>query len=78
MTPFPDVSINRMKANFDDNVFGLLAVTQAFFPLLQAAGRAVVNQASIARPPNVGQPFIGSYTASKDIVVSLSDTLRLD
>lgn len=78
MTPLLDADIDRVKKNFDINVFGLLAVTQALFPLLRAAKGMVVNQASIAGLPNVSQPFIGSYSASKTAVIDLSNTLRLE
>lgn len=48
MMPLLDCSIEDMRRNFDVNVFGLLAVTQALFPLLMEAGGVVVNQSSIA------------------------------
>ena len=48
MMPLLDCSIEGMRKNFDVNVFGLLAVTQALFPLLREAGGVVVNQSSIA------------------------------
>jgi 1-acylglycerone phosphate reductase len=35
MMPLLDASPQAVKQNFDVNVFGLLAVTQAFFPLLR-------------------------------------------
>ena len=34
MMPLMDADIEKVKSNFDVNVFGVLAVTQAFFPLL--------------------------------------------
>jgi short-subunit dehydrogenase len=47
MMPLLDVDVDKMKKNFEVNVFGVVAVTQAFFPLLRAAEGMVVNQASI-------------------------------
>jgi len=48
MMPLLDADVAAVKRNFDVNVFGLLAVTQAFFPLLREAKGVVVNQCSIA------------------------------
>lgn len=76
MMPLLDAPLEAIKHNFDVNVFGLLAVTQAFFPLLRAAKGIVVNQASIAGLPGICQPFIGSYSASKTAVADFSNTLR--
>lgn len=55
--PVLDVDINTAKKMFDVNVFGLLAVTQAFSPLLIAAKGKIINIGSI-----VGQfpsPYMG-------------------
>lgn len=35
--PLLDVDVDKARKQFDVNVFGVLAVTQAFFPLLRAA-----------------------------------------
>ena len=78
MMPLIDAEIEKVKKNFDVNVFGVLAVTQAFFPLLRTAIGMVVNQASIAGLPNISQPFIGSYSASKTAVLDISNTLRVE
>ena len=78
MTPLMDVDIEKVKANYDVNVFGLLAVTQAFFPLLRAGSATVVNQTSIAGLQGLSQPFIGTYSSSKAAVIGLSDTMRVE
>ena len=80
MMPLMDADIEQVKRNFDVNVFGLLAVTQAFFPMLRAASPpgTLVNQASIAGLPGVSQPFIGTYSANKTTVIDLSNTLRVE
>jgi NAD(P)-dependent dehydrogenase (short-subunit alcohol dehydrogenase family) len=78
MMPLIDADIERVKKNFDVNVFGVLSVTQAFFPLLRPAKGMVVNQASIAGLANISQPFIGSYSASKTAVLDMSNTLRVE
>lgn len=78
MMPLLDCSVVEVKRNFDVNVFGLLAVTQAFFPMLREAKGTVVNQSSIAGLWNTYQASIGSYTASKSAVCKLSDTMRVE
>ena len=78
MMPLLDADVAAVKRNFDVNVFGLLAVTQAFFPLLREAKGVVVNQCSIAGLSATYQPCLGSYSASKSAVAKLSDTLRVE
>jgi len=78
MIPLMDASISEVKKNYDVNVFGLLAVTQAFFPLLRSARGLVVNQSSIAGLSAGCQPFIGSYSSSKAAVTALSNTMRIE
>ena len=74
---FPMSEVRRM---FDVNVFGLLAVTKAFLPLLGARrdcphppGR-VVNISSISG--GLVFPFVGAYGATKHAVEALTDGLR--
>ena len=78
MMPLIDSDMAAAKAEFDVNVFGLMAVTQAFLPLLRAAKGTVVNQSSIAALRGGRQPVIGWYSASKAAVNSLSDTMRVE
>jgi 1-acylglycerone phosphate reductase len=78
MMPLLDANINAVRDNFEVNVFGLLAVTQAFLPLLRRAQGVVVNQCSIASLVGGRQPFIGSYCATKAAVASLNDNMRLE
>jgi 1-acylglycerone phosphate reductase len=78
MMPLLDADAHAVVANFDVNVFGLLSVTQAFFPLLRHAHGMVVNQCSIASLSAGRQPFIGTYCATKAAVASLSDTMRVE
>lgn len=78
MMPLLDAPINSIKQNFNVNVFGLIEVTQAFFPLLRVAQGIVVNQSSIAGMPGICQPFIGSCSASKMAVTDFSNTMRME
>lgn len=78
MMPLLDAEAQAVKQNFEVNVFGLLAVTQAFFPLLREGKGTVVNQCSIASLQGGRQPYIGTYCATKAAVASLNDTMRLE
>jgi 1-acylglycerone phosphate reductase len=55
-----DADLERAKKTFDVNLFGVLAVTQKFFPLLIAAKGNIVNIGSIAAKGP--WPFQGTYT----------------
>ena len=63
---------------FDVNLFGVIAVTRAFLPLLRrAAGAArIVNMSSISG--RVPAPFIGPYAASKHALEAVTAGLRLE
>lgn len=84
--PVVDLSIADAKKLFDLNVWGGLAVTQAFMPHLLASasgstvsGRGnttIVNHTSAASCCPV--PFQGAYSASKAAMSSLTSTLRLE
>ncbi len=74
--PLQYVPLEAVRTQFEVNVLGLLAVTQAFLPLLQngtSPGR-IINISSIAG--RVTSPFLGVYSASKYAVEALSDALR--
>jgi NAD(P)-dependent dehydrogenase (short-subunit alcohol dehydrogenase family) len=78
MAPLLEASIPKVRAEYEVNVFGLLAVTQAFFPLLRAAKGIVVNQSSIAGLRSGCQPFIGAYSSSKAAVTAMSNAMRVE
>ncbi|KAI5358253.1 Putative short-chain dehydrogenase/reductase SDR, NAD(P)-binding domain superfamily [Septoria linicola] len=77
-TPLLDVDIARAKRQYDVNVWGALAVTRAFYPLLRAAKGIVVNQASVAGLPGFNRPFMGIYSSSKAALLSLNDAMRME
>jgi NAD(P)-dependent dehydrogenase (short-subunit alcohol dehydrogenase family) len=61
---------------FDVNVFGQIAVTQAFLPLIREARGRIVNITSVG--VHIAIPFGGLLNASKSAFSLLSDTLRLE
>lgn len=74
--PLELVPEEELRRQFDVNVFGPAAVTQAFLPLLRAGRGRVVNvTATTAR---VAGPFFGPISASKAALQSLSDAQRLE
>ena len=61
---------------FDINVFGQVAVTQAFLPLLRQARGRIVNISSVGA--HIPIPFGGLLNASKSVFGMLSGALRLE
>jgi NAD(P)-dependent dehydrogenase (short-subunit alcohol dehydrogenase family) len=74
--PLELVHIEDWRRQFDVNVIGLVAVTQAFLPSLREARGRIVNIGSIAGRSAL--PVTGPYDASKFAVEAISDSLRLE
>ena len=74
--PIEFVSIDAVRRQFEVNVFGMLAVTQACLPLLRRARGRIVNMGSIAGKSVT--PYVVPYTMSKHAVEALTDGLRLE
>jgi NAD(P)-dependent dehydrogenase (short-subunit alcohol dehydrogenase family) len=74
--PLEFVPLEDMRRQFDVNLFGLVAVTQALLPLLRRARGRIVNISSIGG--RVATPFLGPYVASKFALEGLSDSLRAE
>jgi NAD(P)-dependent dehydrogenase (short-subunit alcohol dehydrogenase family) len=78
--PLMHQPLAEVERHFAVNVIGLLAITQAFLPLLGAGGEAGSRPGRIINISSVGgriaSPFIGAYAASKHAVEGLSDSLR--
>ena len=74
--PLELVGLERCRAEFEVNVIGLLAVTQAFLPHLRRGRGRIVNVGSIAGRSAL--PGSGVYDASKFAVEALTDVLRME
>jgi short-subunit dehydrogenase len=73
--PLEDVGDDALRAQFDTNVFGLMAVTRAFLPKMRERGFGrVVNVSSLGG--RVTFPLMGAYHGTKYAVEALSDALR--
>jgi NAD(P)-dependent dehydrogenase (short-subunit alcohol dehydrogenase family) len=74
--PLEFLPIDELRRQFEVNVIGQIAVTQAFLPLLRRGHGRVVNMGSIAGKSAL--PFIGPYSASKFAMEALTDSLRME
>jgi len=72
--------IENIRAQFDVNVFGMMAVTIALLPLLGTADTArkhrgrIINISSIEG--KLASPFISAYSATKYAIEGFSSSLR--
>ena len=73
--PLEFLEMSEIRRQFDVNVFGQVAVTQAFLPLLRRAKRGrIVNMSSISG--KITAPLLGPYSMSKFALEAFSDALR--
>ena len=78
--PFVDLSLEEFRYQFDVNVFGMIAVTQAFLPLLGArkdhnsAPGKIMQISSISG--RMGMPFVSPYVGSKFAVEGITESMR--
>ena len=68
--------LHELRRQFEVNVFGQIAVTQAFLPALRKARGRIVNISSASGL--ISSPFTGAYAASKFALEALSDALRME
>ena len=76
MGPLLDGGVPAMQRQFETNVFAVVGVTRALFPLLRHNKGLVVNIGSVSGV--LVTPFAGAYCASKAAVHALSDALRME
>ena len=75
--PLAEVSNRDLRHQFDTNVFGLMATTQAFLPKMVKRGSGrIINVSSIGG--RITFPMMGAYHASKYAVEALSDAMRME
>jgi len=74
--PLEFLPLDEIRKQFEVNMFGQIAVTQAFLPLLRKSRGRIVNMGSISG--RVAAPFIGAYAASKFALEAFTDSLRVE
>ena len=75
--PVEEVPLERVRKQFETNVFGLVALTQLVLPGMREHGTGrIINVSSIGGRMTL--PLGGFYHASKHAVESISDALRME
>jgi NAD(P)-dependent dehydrogenase (short-subunit alcohol dehydrogenase family) len=74
--PFETVPLQEWRTQFEVNLFGHLAVTQALLPALLATKGRVITTGSVGG--RMSLPYLGPYSASKFAVRAWMDSLRLE
>lgn len=74
--PIEALPLADWRRQFDVNLFGLIATTQAFLPLLRQGMGRIINMGSIAG--RASMPFMAPYAASKHALVAVTDALRIE
>jgi NAD(P)-dependent dehydrogenase (short-subunit alcohol dehydrogenase family) len=64
------------RIQLEVNLFGQVAVTQGFLPLIRRGGGRIVNVGSIGG--RLALPLHGAYSASKFAIEGLTDALRIE
>jgi NAD(P)-dependent dehydrogenase (short-subunit alcohol dehydrogenase family) len=74
--PLELVPLGALRRQFEVNVFGQVAVIQAFVPALRRGRGRIVNVG--AASGRVTIPFLGAISASKTALESVTDALRME
>jgi NAD(P)-dependent dehydrogenase (short-subunit alcohol dehydrogenase family) len=74
--PVEFLALKKVRGLFEVNFFGVIAVTQAFLPLLRLGHGRVVNMSSVGGM--VSAPFVSPYSSSKFALEALTDSLRME
>lgn len=74
--PLELVSAEDLRQQFDVNLHGQVAMTQAMLPALRVARGRIVFVSSIGG--RVATPYLAPYTASKHAIEAVADALRVE
>jgi NAD(P)-dependent dehydrogenase (short-subunit alcohol dehydrogenase family) len=74
--PVEALALDEIRRQFEVNLIGQVAVTQAVLPRLRVSRGRVVFVSSLSG--RVAAPMTGAYSASKFALEGLADTLRLE
>jgi NAD(P)-dependent dehydrogenase (short-subunit alcohol dehydrogenase family) len=75
--PLEHLRVDELRRQFEVNVTGQIAVTQAMLPLLRTGGGRIVMMSSIAGR-TFSVPLIAPYSASKKALEALGEALRYE
>ncbi len=74
--PIELLPLDQFRRQFEVNVLGQIAVTQAFLPFIRQGRGRIVNIGSIAGRSAL--PLAGAYSASKYALEAITDALRME
>ena len=77
VAPIDSLEQADLRAQFETNVFGVVAMIRAFVPPMRSRGFGrIVNVSSVGG--RVTFPFMGAYNATKYALESISDAARME
>ena len=74
--PTEYIPLEKLREIYEVNLFGQIAVIQAFLPLVRRAKGRVINMGSVG--DHVAPPFAGALSSSKAAFASMSAALRME
>ncbi|MCX7595775.1 MAG: SDR family oxidoreductase [Fischerella sp.] len=74
--PLEYLALDELRWQFEVNVIGLVAVTQAFLPTIRQAKGRIINIGSVSG--KISSPFFAALCASKFALEALNDALRME
>jgi short-subunit dehydrogenase len=74
--PLEYLDIDELRWQFEVNVIGQVAVTQAFLPMIRQAKGRIINIGSVSG--KISSPFFSALCASKFALEALNDALRME
>jgi NAD(P)-dependent dehydrogenase (short-subunit alcohol dehydrogenase family) len=76
VSPTEHISLDALREIYQVNLFGQIAVLQAFLPLVRMAKGRIINMGSVG--DHVAPPFAGALSSSKAAFASMSAALRME
>ena len=76
VSPTEYLSLEALREIYEVNLFGQIAVIQAFLPLVRRARGRIINMGSVG--DHVAPPFAGALSSSKAAFASMSAALRME
>jgi NAD(P)-dependent dehydrogenase (short-subunit alcohol dehydrogenase family) len=74
--PLEYMPLDELRWQFEVNVIGQIAVTQAFLPIIRKAKGRIINIGSVSG--KIASPFFSALCASKFAMEAFTDALRME